>query len=77
MTIRAMAKLLEQHGAKKDADHLRLGQRFVNTYIKGSWPELYYEADDAKAAEMIEQWLHDHQYNDHLPEIVGKINLPH
>lgn len=77
MTTEALKTFLDQHYAKAHKDHLRLGQRFVNTYIKGSWPELYYEADETKAAEIIEQWLIDHQYNDHLPEVVGKINLPH
>lgn len=46
---------------------LRLGQWFVNRYIKKPWPELFYEEDTQKAIEMISQYLIDHQYVDDLP----------
>lgn len=48
----------------------RLGQYFVNTYIKGSWPELFY-ADDAKALPMIAEWLEAYQYQECLPSQVS------
>jgi len=48
-------------------DQQRLGQRFVNMFIRGPWPELFYERDDVKAGEMILSWLNDHQYEEDLP----------
>lgn len=44
----------------------RLGQWFCNTYIKGSWPELFY-ADDEKAAAILASWFESHHYVDSLP----------
>lgn len=52
---------------KGEVRHERLGQYFVNRYIKGQWPELFYESDDKKSFEMISKWLGDHQYYDQLP----------
>ncbi|QBQ74789.1 hypothetical protein BcepSauron_409 [Burkholderia phage BcepSauron] len=52
---------------KRLNDGLRMGQRFCNLYIKGSWPELFY-ADDLKAAPLIYDWLCAHQYYDELPQ---------
>ncbi len=46
---------------------LRLGQYFVNVYIKQPWPELFYESDNNKAASMIEQWLTNLHYTDTMP----------
>lgn len=54
---------------KQKPEAQRLGQYFVNTYIKGSWPELFY-ADEAKALPMIVEWLDAYQYHDHLPSPV-------
>lgn len=54
------------------ARSVRLGQYFCNTYIKGSWPELFYEEDEEKAAEIIRTWLVDHQYTDTMPP---KVNI--
>lgn len=48
----------------------RLGQYFVNRYIKKPWPELFYEESDVKAGGMIVSWLEDNQYTEELPEKV-------
>jgi hypothetical protein len=58
--------LYEFHKWNIGAD-LRLGQHFVNLYIKKPWPELYHERDDAKAQEMIYQYLVDHRYYPNMP----------
>lgn len=50
------------HYENKDNDKQRLGQRFVNQYMKNSWPELFYETSDSKAKLLIEGWLKDHNY---------------
>ena len=55
-------------------DGLRLGQRFVNMYIKGSWPELFY-ANDVVAYDMIQDWLDDHHYYFELPPVVNPLFL--
>jgi hypothetical protein len=62
---KALSKFEAMHRSKDDG--LRLGQRFCNMYIKGSWPELFY-ADEAKASANIEQWLTDSQYTEELPQ---------
>lgn len=49
-------------------DRIRIGQRFVNFYIKNPWPELFYEEEEGRAIGMIREWLIDHQYIDKLPE---------
>ena len=48
-------------------EHERLGQFFVNRYIKGHWPELFYTPDNDKAETLINQWLKDHQYEESMP----------
>lgn len=35
----------------------RLGQYFINCFIRHPWPELYYEENDVTADKMIRQWL--------------------
>lgn len=52
------------HKSKKDGQ--RLGQRFVNMYIKGTWPELFY-AHDIDATILIHQYLVDNSYLESLP----------
>jgi hypothetical protein len=55
------------------ADHhsqprtLRLGQRFVNRYIRASWPTLYYEEDDGVSEAYIRQYLEQHHYGADMP----------
>lgn len=66
-----METLRSIRASAKRAPTLRLGQYFCNTYIKGSWPELFYEKNDNKAAEMIRVWLADHSYTDSMPPVVG------
>lgn len=51
----------------RDETTERLGQYFVNRYIKKPWPELFYEEYDVKAAAMIDKWLIDNQYTEELP----------
>jgi len=53
--------------------HLRLGQFFVSRYIKGTWPELFYERDIRVSTRIINQWLTDHHYVDELPQPVYKL----
>lgn len=53
--------------------HLRLGQFFVSRYIKGTWPNLFYEKDDKVSLYTIEGWLKDHHYYNELPIPVHKI----
>jgi hypothetical protein len=74
----AYQKFVESYKCDAEAQaHLRLGQYFCNTYIKESFPELYYESDDNVAAEIIEKWLADHQYTEELPEPIDRTYLPH
>lgn len=64
-------KTLQKIQAARTSPSVRLGQYFCNTYIKGSWPELFYEEDEEKAAEIIRTWLVDHQYTDTMPPKVS------
>lgn len=61
-----LAEYLNEHYQRND--HIRLGQRFVNDFIKHEWPELFYEKDDNTAIWMIEKWLQEHHYFKSLPE---------
>lgn len=67
MVIPSLGKFLAIH-QRNSGDLQRLGQRFVNFYHCGNWPELFYMVDDGKAIPMIEQWLIDNQYIDELPK---------
>jgi len=53
-------------------DTLRLGQRFVNMYIKNSWPRLFYCEDVSLSYKMIKKWLNDHQYYTELPHEIKR-----
>lgn len=46
---------------------LRLGQWFVNCYIAHD-PDLFYETDDSKALEKINEYITNFQWNE-LPEV--------
>lgn len=48
-------------------DGLRLGQRFVNIYVKSGWPELFYEESDKKSLEIISDYLTRYQYHGKMP----------
>jgi hypothetical protein len=50
---------------------MRLGQHFVNRYIKNPWPELFYCEDESRSKAMISTWLMDNQYTDQLPQQVN------
>lgn len=67
----AIVKFFRLHYQEDKCPHLRLGQRFVNMYIKNTWSELFY-ADDEKASYLIAQWLNDHQYYDELPQELNR-----
>ena len=69
MTCKSSLKFVSHH--YKQNDKLRMGQRFVNYYIKNSWPELFY-ATDIQAMLMIGQWLIDHQYTEELPKKIKR-----
>lgn len=45
---------------------LRLGQMFVNMYIKQPYPALFY-ANYYDSEVLIFKWLYDHQYYNKLP----------
>lgn len=62
----SIIKLLAGYN-KEGKPHLRLGQYFINKYVKYSWPELYYEKDDEKAIKAITIYLQHYQYTDTLP----------
>ncbi len=55
-------------------DGLRLGQRFVNTYVKGQFPILFFQESDAKALAGIKQYLADYQYGNDMPTEVKRSN---
>lgn len=55
------------HNQHKKADGLRMGQRFVNMYVKAPWPELFYTTDQFEAVNLIHDYLTRHQYHDTLP----------
>lgn len=40
----------------------RVGQWFVNRYVKQPWPELYYCENSQKAKAMILAWMQQHCY---------------
>lgn len=67
----ALQLFINKHKAAND--QLRLGQRFVNLYIKNPWPELFYERNEGKAAQMIRDWLCDHQYMSELPQPIIRL----
>lgn len=62
-----IAEFVRQHNTANDGQ--RLGQRFVNIFIKKPWPELFHETSERKALETINQWLTHHQYYDMLPPL--------
>lgn len=45
----------------------RLGQAFVNDFIEGQWPELFYETDVYKSDVHIHNYLVDLQYYPYMP----------
>lgn len=65
-----LSRYIKRHYNRKDG--LRLGQRFVNEYIKHPWPELFYTEDSGKAITIITEWMKDLQY-DTLPEPINAV----
>lgn len=56
----------------EESKHLRLGQHFVNRYIKQPMPILFYEEDEVSARVAIETWLVTHNYVDELPQLIER-----
>lgn len=71
--MKSLQQIVRAHGQVKH--NLRLGQYFCNTYIKESWPELYYEGDHEKAKAMIAEWLERHQYTEVRPQPILRTPL--
>ena len=67
----SMTRFFCLHELRK-SDNLRMGQRFINMYIKNPWPELFYEIDNKKSVLLIQQWLSDNQYEDELPQEIKR-----
>ena len=65
MDNKALEEYIERHARKKD--HIRLGQRFCNDFIKGNWPELFYCEDDDAAECMIKKYMFDLCYFTTMP----------
>lgn len=67
-TSPALTMFLLEH-ARDEGDQQRLGQRFINKYAgRDSFSsKMFYERDEAKVKEMIEEWLTRHQYHFSLP----------
>lgn len=57
---------------KQNRPYERLGQAFVNDYIKGVWPELFYTNDEGKAQQMIMDYLNQMQYWPNMPEVIDR-----
>lgn len=54
-----IGKLHNEYYNHEGVKHLRFGQWFVNTYVEGVWPELFYEKDQSRAFEMIMEKAND------------------
>ena len=52
---------------KQNRPHERLGQAFVNDYIKCQWPDLFYTNDEHKAQALIMDYLSDTQHWPNMP----------
>lgn len=52
----------------------RLGQAFINDFIRIPWPELYYCTDNEKAGRMIYLYLSDHCYWPEMPQKVPQMS---
>lgn len=73
MAIKNWTEFKSFHYANKAKDGQRLGQRFINMYIKNEHtdPSLskLWEASDPIAADIIVVWLCDHQYYGTMPRM--------
>ncbi len=75
MALNRSTKRFIQLHVTNASDGLRLGQRFINMYIKEPWPELYYQTDAGLASILIDDWLTRHQYADALPDPLNKVSI--
>ena len=64
-------EILETKYAVHQRDE-RLGQFFVNRYIKTAWPDLFYANDYEFAAHLIQDWLKKHNYEEELPQPIDR-----
>lgn len=77
--------LAEYHNREPKCQDMRLGQYFMvyyvfysgykNPYRQFTWPELFYEEDNDKAAEIINKYLIDHCYISELPKRIDPCNV--
>ena len=75
--MKSLQKVLSNYKTHVDAGgSLRLGQFFVNRYIKQddlTTAGLFYETDNNVAESQIEQWLLNNQYIELLPVPINPI----
>lgn len=65
--MNSLALLMHEYRSRKH--HVGLGRFFVERYVFRPFPALLYEDDDnEKAGLMIQEWLIENRYQDHLPE---------
>lgn len=64
----AMAELMSLYGRYGKQRGERLGQFFMNNYIRGAWNYLYYQENEETSKLMIVQWLQRYHYYSTLPK---------
>ena len=58
---------------KYNRPHERLGQAFVNDFVKESFPELYYCQNRVKCLDIISEWLERYHYSyDTMPQKIER-----
>lgn len=67
-TFNRLMRLYYDSGERR---HLRLGQWFINHFVEGAWPELYYEEDEYKASGKIYHWLLDNKLTSKMPKDIS------
>jgi hypothetical protein len=60
------------HYQWKNIDKQRMGQRFINMYVKEPWPELFYCNSEKECKEMIVSHLNNCGYFHSLPHPLVK-----
>lgn len=66
--METLDEFVGRHRRLAPQDDLRLGQRFCNEFIKGvGRDDLFYVQDDARALEMIREYLGSLHYLPHMP----------
>lgn len=63
--MKSIDKILQ---AWKNSPHdERLGQYFVNRYVKSTYASLFYCRSTTESINIIEGWLHDYNYEHEMP----------